>query len=59
MDNRAHRLNAPWESTVQFIQSLLNNEMAHRVDIILSDGTDEGKAIRVVQMTDRTAFRVS
>jgi hypothetical protein len=32
--------------------------MAYRVDIILSDGTDEGTARPVGQMTDTTAFRV-
>jgi hypothetical protein len=32
--------------------------MAHRIDIILSYGTDEGTARCVVQMTNTTAFRV-
>jgi hypothetical protein len=32
--------------------------MAHRVDIILSDGTDGGRTRRVGQMTDTTAFRL-
>jgi hypothetical protein len=32
--------------------------MAHRVDIILSDRTDEGMARFIVQRTDTTAFRV-